>query len=326
MFFGVGDVTIRFFLEQMSSLSIYGKSASVNFASSAVLRLKDADAVLFVDYPKKNDIFFKKAILSKKPLFLLVWESEIINPKNTETASHYIFKKIFTYDDRIIDGIKYIKVPYSFNIPKAIEKKFEGKLLCCLIAGNKYSYEKKQLYSERRKIINWFEENAPKDFSLFGRGWNKVIPPRNIIDKFINKYSVFNYFRMNIYSTYNGEVHDKAKTLSKYKFSFCFENYENSIGYISEKIFDSFFSGCVPVYFGCNNITNYIPKECFIDYKAFNCISELHRFMAMMDKSTYNDYLYSIEKYLNSDLAFIFSNQYFSNSIINNIKMSILND
>lgn len=326
MFCGVGDVTIKFFLEQMNSLKKFGKSAHLNFDSSSIIDLEDADAVLFVDFPKNSDSFFKKALTSKKNLFLLVWESDIINSRNFEIKYHYIFKKIFTYDDRIIDGSKYIKVPYSFDFPKVIEKKFEGKNLCCLIAANKYSYVQNELYSERRKIIKWFEENAPFEFSLYGRGWDKVIPPRNILNKIVNKYSLFKILRKNTYSTYKGEVVEKNKILSKYKFSFCFENSKNSSGYISEKIFEIFFSGCIPVYLGCENITDYIPKECFIDYNDFNNVLDLYNYMSSIDENTYKIFLNAIEKYLYSDSALIFSNQYFSNTIINHIKMATIND
>jgi hypothetical protein len=57
--------------------------------------------------------------------------------------------------------------------------------------------------------------------------------------------------------------------LEKYKFSICYENARDTPGYITEKIFDCFFAGCVPIYWGANNITDHIPKECFIDKRDF---------------------------------------------------------
>ena len=39
----------------------------------------------------------------------------------------------------------------------------------------------------------------------------------------------------------------------------------NVNGYVTEKIFDAFKAGCVPVYWGAENITKYVPAECFID-------------------------------------------------------------
>jgi hypothetical protein len=52
--------------------------------------------------------------------------------------------------------------------------------------------------------------------------------------------------------------------LSKYKFVVCFEN-SYSAGYLTEKIFNCFFAGTLPIYKGCPDIANYIQPSCFID-------------------------------------------------------------
>lgn len=36
-------------------------------------------------------------------------------------------------------------------------------------------------------------------------------------------------------------------------------------GYITEKIFDCFFPGVIPIYWGAENVTDYIPQDTFID-------------------------------------------------------------
>ena len=40
-------------------------------------------------------------------------------------------------------------------------------------------------------------------------------------------------------------------------------------GYMTEKIWDSFKAKTVPVYWGASNIEEYVPKNCFIDYRDF---------------------------------------------------------
>jgi len=45
-------------------------------------------------------------------------------------------------------------------------------------------------------------------------------------------------------------VGHKKPIMEQYKFSIYHENARNIPGYITEKIFDSFFAGCVPVYWG----------------------------------------------------------------------------
>jgi len=49
------------------------------------------------------------------------------------------------------------------------------------------------------------------------------------------------------YSSYRGISSDKFKTLSRYQFSLIVEN---DIDSLSEKLFDSFFSGAIPFYLG----------------------------------------------------------------------------
>ncbi len=45
---------------------------------------------------------------------------------------------------------------------------------------------------------------------------------------------------------------DKIKYLSNYKFNLCPENSDYP-GYCTEKLFESFEAGCIPIYWGCNN-------------------------------------------------------------------------
>jgi len=52
---------------------------------------------------------------------------------------------------------------------------------------------------------------------------------------------------------------------SQYKFIICFENSKTD-GYITEKIFNVFLSGSIPIYDGAPNVLDYINKDSFIQY------------------------------------------------------------
>lgn len=54
-------------------------------------------------------------------------------------------------------------------------------------------------------------------------------------------------------------VEDKLGTLRHFRFALCFENCVFP-GYVTEKVFDCFLSGCVPIYLGAPDITDFIPK------------------------------------------------------------------
>ena len=74
----------------------------------------------------------------------------------------------------------------------------------------------------------------------------------------------------------------------------------NIKGYITEKIFDCFFAGCIPIYWGAENIDDYIPKDTFIDYREYGNIKKLNSYLKGMSSDTYCQYLNAIDRYLNS--------------------------
>ena len=118
-------------------------------------------------------------------------------------------------------------------------------------------------------------------------------------DRFFEKLSLYKrvdsggHYKNNIggaidsqYST-DGFLLNKMRWLSNYKFAFAFENTQFP-GYISEKLFDAYSAGCVPIYWGdtslrvgvgavdrgydstnCENIDTRLPKinEKLLDYK-----------------------------------------------------------
>jgi len=104
--------------------------------------------------------------------------------------------------------------------------------------------------------------------------------------------------------TYKGEVDDKIELLSSFKYSICFENLTDTTGFITEKIFDCLKARCVPVYWGATDIENYIPRECFIDFRQFKDYDELLKFLNSISEQKYAKYIKSIEKLL-SDKKFI---------------------
>lgn len=82
-------------------------------------------------------------------------------------------------------------------------------------------------------------------------------------------------------------------------------------GYVTEKIFDSFISGCVPIYWGAPNITDYVPKSCFIDRTDFRSHEDLYVYLSTMSEETHQKHITAIKEFLMSDSAFKFSSRAF---------------
>ena len=117
-----------------------------------------------------------------------------------------------------------------------------------------------------------------------------------------------------------GPVKTKREVLKNYKFYICYENTRDINGYITEKIFDCFVTGCVPVYWGSQNVTQYIPPECFIDRRRFSTNEELYQFLKSINETEYNQYLEAIKHFLQSDAAFLFSWEFFIDTVIRTVE------
>ena len=197
--------------------------------------------------------------------------------------------------------------PVAFDIS-------EKKKFCCLIAGNKKVRHPLELYSERIRAIRWFEKNQPGRFDLFGKGWDLSVPsylaPFKPVLRPVCRVFPFSY------SSYRGEITSKREILKRYKFSICYENARDIPGYITEKIFDCFFAGCIPVYLGASNVTDYIPERCFIDKRKFSDYPELFNYLNTMSEHEYLDYLHAIEEYIRSEKILPFGAEYFANMIL----------
>src|SRR5450759_3525872 len=79
----------------------------------------------------------------------------------------------------------------------------------------------------------------------------------------------------------------------------------NRNNYIKEKIFDSFFSGCVPIYWGADNVQEYIPPNCFIDRRRFRDTAEVHRYLMGITPEEYGQFQRNISDFLRSEKAYL---------------------
>ena len=130
---------------------------------------------------------------------------------------------------------------------------------------------------------------------------------------------MFSLIPKNTYPSYKRPISNKKTTLEKYKFSICYENVKDIPGYITEKIFDSFFAGCVPIYWGADNVLDFIPEGCFIDKRVFNDYDELYDFITNMKDDKYKEYLDNIETFLHSSDGCVFSAETYAKNLVSNL-------
>lgn len=279
----------------------------INLSTQDINKPEESEIIIYNEMPA---ILPQKTEIEKS--YLLIFESEIIRPDNWDLSKHRHFNKIFTWNDDYVDEIKYFKMNFSQKIPdKCMQSKKEK--LCTVIAGNKTNRDSRQLYSERLNAIEWFEVHHPEDFDLYGMGWDNLFQskPFNVLNRFENCKRLAKKRR----PSYKGTVSSKNETFSEYRFAICYENAKDITGYITEKIFDCFFAGCVPIYWGAPNVLDFIPGNCFIDRRQFQSLDEMYSYISQMNQRDYSEYLKSINEFLKSEMIVKFSAEYFAKRI-----------
>ena len=281
-------------------LKKYLKERNVVINTYDIPTKKTPEKYVYLDMPYPSDIAAWKIILANKGKnILLCNETPLVIPFNYWKILHIFFSKIYTWHDGLIDSKKYFRIhwPKSSAGINTKAKSFKAKKFLVIINTNKLPFYPfkiispfgKELYTERIKSIEFFENKIPEKFYFYGKGWNKR-----------KKYNIRElFFGYKKYGTYRGTVDDKIKTLSDFKYALCFENVEAK-GYITEKIFDAFKAKCVPIYWGAPDITTYIPKNCFIDFRDFYDYEKLLNYITNISEDKYNGYIKNIEKLLSN--------------------------
>jgi len=283
---------------------------NINLSTQDQNKPEESEIVIYDDMPQS---LLPVDLKAKK--ILLLFENEMIRPDNWDLASHKFFDIIFTWDDRYAGCEKYRKLYYSNLVPKDFEiyARRPREKLCTLIAGNKSSGYPLELYSERLRAIEWFEQNHPEDFDLFGFGWDR----RTFSGIFrpLNRISMLSHAFAKTRRSYRGPVKAKLDIFSNYKFAICYENLKEAPGYITEKIFDCLFAGCVPIYLGAPNIARYVPTSCFINRGDFPDYSCLYDYLVKMDESTHRRFIEAGIDFIKSDAMLPFTPEEFARSI-----------
>lgn len=276
--------------------------------------------IIFLDYPNLSKNELQKFVHFKIDLYLVLLESELIHPKNFDKNNHALFQKIFTWADDLIDNKKYFKLNLCNKIPVDFHIDIENKnKFCTNISGNKTSRKPNELYSKRVKAIEWFEKNHPKQFDLYGFDWD-YYTFANPFGK-LNKFPFLRKFFGKKYSVYKGSIKNKIETLAMYKFSICYENIKSNNGYISEKIFDCFFAGTIPIYLGEENIHTLIPTSVYIDKRNFKTYDDLYIYINTLNLDEYRCYLSAIENFVKGRDIYPFSAECFAKVISQNIDL-----
>lgn len=268
-------------------------------------RIEGFDALFFYDTPPLFSKLYRKLFKRQDiPAYLFINENPAVKPLNWIKSIHRPFKKVFLWNKDWVDNKKYFFWVHLFK-PRYIINPvpFEQKKLSCIINHQKYSPHPSELFSERTRAVRWFEQHAPDDFELWGDRWDRIYF-RGILSPLNPKLRVLyrdypNFMKTNSFPSWKGRAPEKYAVLREHRFCICMEN-ANFPGYVTEKMYDAIYCGCVPVFKGCKEVYDFFPKEVFWNLDEFNGYCDLYERMKKFTAQDYLLFLESAKNFLNS--------------------------
>ena len=257
--------------------------------------------------------------------YVYLYENPLIRPLNRDRGALARYTKWFTWDGALLDDHRAVRLLYPSRFEtEGWQGPEKRSLMVVLVASNKALtvIDARDQYQERVRILDWYEQNAPGDFHLYGRGWDRpaALPGRwGRVRNQLRK--LFARFRpaKSPYATWRGSVDDKIELLTRARFCLAHENCRDLEGYVTEKLFDCFRAGCVPVYVGPKEIASLVPVDCFIDGRRFATPAMLDTHLRSIDDEAYRVYQQRIKAFLLSEQAKPFSKEHFAEVIASEI-------
>jgi Glycosyltransferase family 10 (fucosyltransferase) C-term len=257
--------------------------------------LESCDLLWLIDLPASRNEFeeIRSQLRPRTTIVLQVFESPAIAPFGLVSANRKHVSAVVTYE--IPNGSSIISNRFPYHLPVPVRSPVKnppfserkGLLMCYsnrvsgfwairqpglaglpffgrMLAGWKCPLSLVRelscgdLYGERRAIGREAERHKPDFLDIFGPGWNR------------EQISWCPLYPNRHYRCWRGNATTSKHELSaEYRFVMAYENYRGRRGYISEKIFDAFQAGSVPVYLGEERIAEFVPREAFVDARNF---------------------------------------------------------
>lgn len=277
-------------LKPFNDLYVAGKELGIDFYTPDQIE-GEVDLAIYMDVPRSR--------VNAKKSMLIIYEPPFLIPANWEPVLHDSMDRVMTWNDNLIDNKKFFKNNFTAELTgvrHALSKEqFFLRKPLILMQTHKQHPDPHCLYGKRVEAIRFFERAAGGEFDLYGRGWYGM-------------------------PSYRGAVTNKLETLSNYRFCIAFENCDNATGYITEKMLDCLLAGVVPIYWGAPNVTDHIPKDCFIDVRDFNSYDDLLKFVRDIDYGKYLQYLGAMNTFLASSKSEQFRNDWYVKQILQHIQ------
>jgi hypothetical protein len=204
------------------------------------------DIVVCVDYKRSDMRIIRQAKLNKIPCVLIVVEPKVVIPQNSNVRTLRLFEHVVRIGRP--DSLPMVRWAQTWREINLNVSRMEKVVL---INADKWSFIQGQLYWLRAAMA------MKKDsIDVFGPGWDRsyLVRLAHRVFEFMRALAAREMPRLRGFSyllakplSYKGTVADKVSQMANYKISLVIENSQELI---TEKLFDAWFAGCVPVYVG----------------------------------------------------------------------------
>jgi hypothetical protein len=281
------------------NLSIGSFLESLGRRIFSVADLKETDAILCVDSPRNRQEFL---VIKQNPnlkKILVSYEPSMVDPLTSKGRFRSLFELVVEVGRPSTPENVTLKWPQTWDICSA-DKRSKRKSRVVLLNANKISFISGELYSLRRKCAL-----ALNDLDVFGWDWDAGWRRRAFTfaaELFIcvksgnlpNPMAATGWFRR--IQNWHGAPLTKASVLSDYKYSLVIEN---SLEFLSEKLFDSLLSGAMPIYVGPQLSHFDIPEELVFQAKA--SIEDIESAIKLAMEADYSSWLLKLNAWLSTE-------------------------
>jgi hypothetical protein len=200
------------------------------------------------------------------------------------------FDTIITYWDGLLNKDKVVFFPFvsRFDINNKyhlgiINKNRKYDKSIGMILANRPNNEEYKINEIQLKRLDYLRKEYAIVFdniTIHGQGWDelenhKYINIENIKNRMLDDTDINQFYK-------------------RFNFALIIENC-NATNYVSEKIYDAWVAGCIPIYYGNNNKIN-LPKNCYIDINDFKNIDKVKEYIEKLTKDDIDKYYENIQE------------------------------
>lgn len=225
--------------------SLFGAAKSLNWTIVDSIDSKP-DRIICVDYKKADRAKIREAQALGIPATLVINEPIVVIPEHASLSVLEMFDKVLRIGRPGKESI--LAWPQTWRDLHQNTDRIDAAVI---VNADKWSFVTGQLY--------WLRGAAARThrrLDVFGHGWNRSIGLRAAHRAFelVRTLTLGNppslegiRFLLARPLSYKGEATDKIEAMSNYKVAVVIEN---SRELLTEKLFDAWFAGCIPVYVG----------------------------------------------------------------------------